>query len=349
MHYYYDRNNPGFAELNPRHPFGILTKQVQIPTLIIDINLLTTPRDLVEYIDSVVSNENCPDFDQIIFDATLDPMRFYQENSFFLNAWAKQYGIKCILAMSQFELQAHTDLIEINYPSWLFVFKNQNLPKLSLGKKGYNFSCLNRAPRTHRLMFYSLIKQRNLLDNFVYTFYDRDPYRGHLLDSNSIRDVRQLSRSSELADLCYQNLLDFPLTWPGDELGVTGTNDHSLNHPAYNNAYCNVVTETSPTVSFTSEKIWKPIAAGQIFYVVGAPGTVTWLKKLGYLTFDDGYDLQDRLEDRLVSIADRIEKQNTNMEQWYKDCQDQISHNYELFHSGAVEANILAPIIELLN
>jgi len=345
QHFRYDYNHSDFVAIQGSQHYTPLLQNVSTTTLVIDINLVNTT-ELPEYLNNVLDKTNLPNFKQIIFDGTQDPVYGYSDKAHILNNWAKEKGIKCFLAMSQFELEPHSDLIEINYPSWLYVFKQQQLPKLTFTEKQYNFSSLNRNPSAHRLLFYSLVKQRGLLDEFVYTFYNRCPYQGHLITPKTFKNLYNLC-SPELATFCLENIKDFPIAWPNDE---QGQNDHSINHPAYQNAYCNIVTETSAAVAFTSEKIWKPIAAGQLFYIVGAPGTNLWLKKLGYFTFDDGYDLQDKLEDRLTSVADRIAKQSKmGIDQWYRDCRDQISHNYELFHSGAVEANILAPIIELLN
>ena len=47
-------------------------------------------------------------FNQIIFDATLDPLNEYIEVVRILNLFAKHKSIKCFLALSQFDLQPHT-------------------------------------------------------------------------------------------------------------------------------------------------------------------------------------------------------------------------------------------------
>jgi hypothetical protein len=57
-----------------------------------------------------------------------------------------------------------------------------------------------------------------------------------------------------------------------------------------------IVTETQFTneVLFVSEKIWKPIRNGHTFLVVGTPGTLSYLRQLGFQTFmpliDERYD-----------------------------------------------------------
>jgi hypothetical protein len=51
-------------------------------------------------------------------------------------------------------------------------------------------------------------------------------------------------------------------------------------------------------VSFISEKIWKPIAAGQAFHVV--VHTNKWLQSLGFYTFDN--NVYDSITDDIQRI-----------------------------------------------
>jgi hypothetical protein len=84
------------------------------------------------------------------------------------------------------------------------------------------------------------------------------------------------------------------------------------------------VTETSALISFTSEKIWKPIASGQLFLVVGSPGTCAWLRKLGFYTFDDEYDIEQNFASRLNLIADVVARRATDTQAWYQQNRFQI-------------------------
>jgi hypothetical protein len=227
----------------------------------------------------------------------------------------------------------------------LFVFKKQSLPEWNPKERSHAFSCLNRNPTFHRLILYTKIKQRNLLDRFIYSFYDRCPYQGHPVTSYQYRGIERFVGEGE-ADLCRQNLQDFPLSWAGETLGA---NDHTISHPAYQDAWCNVVTETSAVVSFTSEKIWKPIAAGQLFLIAGAPGTAAWLKSIGFHTFDDHYDLKINLSTRFDLLVDVIDRHQDDARAWWHANRFHIEHNYHWFRSGNVEKSILEPMINQLN
>jgi len=348
LHWRYNFNTSSFEfiERNLQQHYEPLLKHVHVSTLVIDINLVSAANLLV-YATNVLDQALAAQirFQQIIFDGTQDPVIDYDAKVTILNQFAKKQGIVTYLALSQFSLSKHSHLREINYPSWLFVFKKQSLPQWNDRERSHAFSCLNRNPSFHRLILYTKIKQRGLLDQFIYSFYDRCPYQGHKVTAQRYRGLSDFIGEGE-ANLCLKNLQDFPLSWAGETLG---NNDHTINHPAYQDTWCNIVTETSAVISFTSEKIWKPIAAGQLFLVAGAPNTTAWLRNLGFHIFDDYYDGKISLSSRFDLLVDVIEQHRTDTRDWWYQNRYQIEHNYYLFHSGNVEKKLLEPAISQLN
>jgi hypothetical protein len=344
--YNFNTSNFEFIENDPRQHYEPLLRHVHVPTLVIDINLVSAI-DLLRYASDVLDRALAAQvgFQQIIFDGTQDPVVDYDVKAKLLDQFARDKGILTYLALSQFSLSKHTHLREINYPSWLFVFKKQSLPDWSNRERSHAFSCLNRNPTFHRLILYTKIKKRGLLDQFIYSFYDRCPYQGHTINAYQYRSIKEFVGEEEAA-LCTSNLQDFPLSWADETLGV---NDHTVNHPAYQDTWCNVVTETSAVASFTSEKIWKPIAAGQLFLIAGAPNTASWLRKLGFHTFDDHYDSKLNLSSRFDLLVDVIEKHQHNTRDWWHQNRFHIEHNYYWLRSGNVEKSLLDPIINQLN
>jgi hypothetical protein len=348
LHWRYNFNTTefDFVENNPNQHYEPLLKHVHVPTLVIDINLVQTQK-LQQYVTDVLDRASASQikFDQIIFDGTQDPFVDYRAKVATLEAFTQHKGIPCYLSLSQFDLGTHTHLKEINYPSWLFVFKKQSLPAWNDRPRTHAFSCLNRNPTFHRLVLYTLIKQQELLDNFIYSFYDQCPYQGHKITAYQYRGLEKLV-GDKLAQQCIDNIQDFPISWAGETLG---NNDHSIAHPAYQDAWCNIVTETSALVSFTSEKIWKPIAAGQLFLVMGSPGTCAWLKKLGFYTFDDAYDSKQNFGSRAELLVEQISNHASDTKAWWQANKFQIEHNYHWFKSGNVEKTLLDPIVNQLN
>jgi hypothetical protein len=347
IHWRYNYGSKDFdwVDGNPIQYYQQLMDRIKIPTLIIDINLVGA-NDLELYLNFVLdaaTKDNRPIiFKQLIFDASMDPVYDYDEKVEILNNFVKNKGIPGFLSLSQFEVNYHSHLVEIIHPSWFFNFKKQKLPELNLDQKQWKYSCLNRNPIWHRLMFYTMVKEKNLLDQFVYTFYDQCPYNDTIVNPVFYSENKTEKFFGDYYSKCMKNIPDLPLSWPND---IPGNNDHSLNHDAYINAECNIVTESSTSVSFTSEKIWKPIAAGQIFHVVGSAHTNKWLQSLGFHTFDTGYDsIIDNIQ-RIEAVANLLDKETM----WDRKTLFHVEHNYHWFHSGAVEKAILDPLVVLLN
>ena len=348
LHWRYNFNTLqfDFVENNPQQHYEPLLRHVHVPTLVIDINLVAL-HDLALYIQTVLHQAHTQriHFQQIIFDGTQDPVIDYKEKTVILDQFAQTHGIPTYLALSQFSLHKHTHLIEINYPSWLFVFKKQNLPAWNNRERSHAFSCLNRNPSLHRLVLYTKIKQQGLLPEFIYSFYDRCPYQGHAVTARRYPGLAHMV-GAYTAALCVKNIQDFPLAWNHE---VLGQNDHTISHPAYQDAWCNVVTETSAASSFTSEKIWKPIAAGQLFLVAGAANTTAWLRQLGFHTFEDHHDSSADLNTRLDTVVSVIDQHRHTARDWWHENRFNIEHNFHWFHSGNVERNLVDPIVALLN
>lgn len=346
VHWRFNYGSKSFDQVdgNPIQYYQQLMDQVKTPTLIIDIslvNFINLDTYLNFVLDSASKDNSLSNFKQLIFDASIDPVYDYDEKVKILNNFVKNKGIPGFLSLSQFTLNQHSHLIEIMHPSWFFIFKKQKLPELNLDQKKWKYSCLNRNPSWHRLMFYTMVKEKNLLDQFVYTFYDKCPYNNTKVNIAFYHKNKKFF--SNYYNNCMKSIEDLPLTWPGD---VQGENDHTLNHSAYLNSECNIVTETSATVSFVSEKIWKPIAAGQVFHVAGSAYTNKWLQSFGFHTFDNnGYDSITDDTQRIKKVVELLNGETM----WNKENLSSIEHNYHLFHSGVIEKSILDPLVAILD
>ena len=338
-----------YVKANLAQHCAYLLKDVHVATLVIDISLVKAT-DLKEYVIKVVDQATSEGiyFGQIMFDANLDPVEDHFQQAKILDTFAKESGIRCFLATSRFSTKQYPYLIEVMYPSWLFEFKSHGLPNLDLNdhsKKVFPYSCLNRNPQPHRHILYNLLKRKDLLKHFIYTFYDRCPYTG-----NPIKPTFKTLEHYVGADMAREviaNFSDFPIVWEDND--KKADNDHTINHPAYQSAWCNVVTESHASVPFSSEKVWKPIAAGQLFLVAGPAGICSWLNSLGFETFNDNYDHKIGLLQRFELIVDTIEQHVNDPADWWHANRFKIEHNYHLIRSGKVEKKILDPLVELFN
>ena len=306
------------------------------PTLFMTINR----KHFITQIEPTINIllDQYPQIQQVLFDHTGDPV-YDRKLAGYLNNWARKKGIRTLFATSNWTKQQHSDLIEIFSVNMLITVRSIKTT-LDLSPKKYQYSCLNRNPVWHRLLFYTMLKQRDLLDQSVYTFYDHDPYTGKKLTPEYYFRNKELL--GDYYSECMENIGDFPLSWPDDP---QGENDLGIDHPAYRDTQCNIVTESAADVEFTSEKIWKPIAAGQCFHVVGSAKTNAWLKSFGFETFDLDYDSTVNSITRLEQVVNQL----SNESMWTPENLDKISHNYQLFFSGAVEKTILDPLVALLD
>jgi hypothetical protein len=101
------------------------------------------------------------------------------------------------------------------------------------------------------------------------------------------------------------------VTQPMPRFDMVGSIQHGIDE-----SYLNIVLETyaDSNESFVSEKIFKPIRAGQLFLVQGSVGSVELLRKLGFDVYDDfiEHDFYDndpdwrRRTDLMLEVLDRI-------------------------------------------
>ena len=123
----------------------------------------------------------------------------------------------------------------------------------------------------------------------------------------------------------------------------------NFNETLHLNTFVNVLTETlfeNETI-FLSEKIFKPIKHGQMFFVAGGVGSLQTLRDLGYRVFDhvldNSYDLEPDHTQRWIQLTNSITKaQQQGMAQLFEQCREDLIHNQQLFsHNKASRLNTL--------
>jgi hypothetical protein len=124
-------------------------------------------------------------------------------------------------------------------------------------------------------------------------------------------------------------------------------------HPDwYNQTYSSLVVETKQHGSmFITEKTFKPMAFYHPFQIIGVPGTLTELRKLGFETFDN---LFDESYDSIEDIGTRIDKIINNLQQIKLIPYDNLTieklhHNQaRFFDVNLVKQRMVTEIIEPL-
>jgi hypothetical protein len=137
-----------------------------------------------------------------------------------------------------------------------------------------------------------------------------------------------------------------------DTLTADQHNDHHLHVPAhYTQSYCHIVIEThfDPDQSggvFLTEKTFKPIKHGQMFFVAGPAGSLQTLRDLGYRTFDGildtSYDYDSNNTHRWIKLRNAIVKAQADLPGLFERARSDIEHNQRLFlETKTARLNIL--------
>jgi len=204
---------------------------------------------------------------------------------------------------------------------------NSSLENFKERNRTYFLSCLNRKPRVSRIANYL-----KLIDK---------PYKDHLLLSmyKNISDYQQSDIDSYHDEFLTE---DEQQKWNSLQLPTECDNDLNINHEAYSNSYINLVTEISVRSGeqFVTEKIYKPIASGQMFMLLGSTGSVAHLKQQGYDVFEDiidytrydtAWEWRDKLEG-IHSLLDQIV--DLDWPDIYRQTQHRRLSNITKFYSG---------------
>jgi hypothetical protein len=202
---------------------------------------------------------------------------------------------------SYYELANNT----LYYPYYWYAFlpgpqKHYAAWKLDTSKfaqsRLYSASCLNNLCRYHRIKLLDQFVQKPYFQNILYSF-----------NGTAADDHYDLPEMQTLVAK-YQNLLPLKIDRKDAKYGDDMLR---LDHPGLHDSYLNIVTAHHYDISFLDEKIFKPIATGQIFVTLSGTGTIDLLRKLGFDVFDDiinhDYDNEPDLNMRIDKLVTSID------------------------------------------
>jgi len=125
---------------------------------------------------------------------------------------------------------------------------------------------------------------------------------------------------------------------PDDRLGrINNLDPTDTLHPSmdlYLNCYMEVVPETFyQHFRVFTEKTWKPIVTKTPFLAIATSGYLSYLKDLGFKTFnsliDESYDELDNIDDRVKKVIEVLEHIITNgTKEFYLASQTILDHNF---------------------
>jgi len=195
----------------------------------------------------------------------------------------------------------------------------------------YKLSCMNNIARYHRIENFIKLRKKpyfaELLFHMWY-WYDKKTVKQQCPGPFYNKDI--IKEFESMLPETVDSMNDDP---------------HSINLPAFNDSYINLVTETSifEDTIFISEKTWKPFMSGQFGLWLGNPGTVAHLRSCGFDLFDDifdghSYDLETNLNQRIDLIHSLIDKSMImDVEQIWKETLPRRLANIDRFRSKELE------------
>lgn len=188
--------------------------------------------------------------------------------------------------------------------------------------KDYKFSCINRIPKLERIWFYSKLHQRPFYKDTIATFQNKHPdydsktlfIEGFDYDVEGASPETYYRRIDNETATYFKNVIHktLPHTTEFDTDKNQVFLDRTINHPAFNNAYVNIISEHLYDKTFLSEKTVKPLASAQLFLMAGPRGAVKHLEDMGFDTYrdyidHDHYDHEADWQTRLQKMLDVAE------------------------------------------
>jgi|688.fasta_scaffold186391_2 hypothetical protein len=214
--------------------------------------------------------------------------------------------------------------------------RNHNVAPLEIHNqpRSRDFTALVRLHKPWRAMAMADLHRNNLLNNSYWSYCETVTAPTDLNNSpieiDSIKDLRT-DTENFLAQTPYVS----------DELSNNERNNHSMIVPKYHvDSYCNIVFEThfdadQSSGAFLTEKTYKPIKHGQLFFIAGCAGSLQVLRDQGYRVFDRVLDnTYDRIEnntERWQRLCTAIKESQHRLADRFSTVQEDIEHNQRLF------------------
>jgi len=215
-------------------------------------------------------------------------------------------------------------------------------------KREREFTVLNRLHKSWRATAMADLMSKHLLDNSYWSYCET----GELIDSENPIEID-----------CFPNLRSTTLKfleqgpYVSDELTQSERNNHSRLDPKYYmNSYCNIVMETHFDAdgchgTFLTEKTFKPIKHGQLFFIAGPAGSLDILREMGYRVFDDildnSYDTNVCSTMRWEMLCNAIAEAQSDLPRLFELARADIEHNQQLFMQS--KAKRLNRVIRKIN
>jgi hypothetical protein len=234
-----------------------------------------------------------------------------------------------------------------DFEFWYYQRNQVSAPlKIHHQQREREFTVLTRLHKSWRALIMTDLMHLGMLDNSYWSYCES----GKFIDTDC---------PIKIGKFIYDSTEKFLKLAPyiSDELDHDQRNDHSILVPKYYvNSYCNIVMETHFDAdqsggTFLTEKTFKPIKHGQLFFIAGPAGSLQLLRKLGYRVFDgildNSYDQEPDHTQRWLKLSKAICHAQEHLHELFNNALADIQHNQQLFQ--ATKTNRLNSLIKEIN
>ena len=228
--------------------------------------------------------------------------------------------------------------------------RNRASPALKIHNESRerDFTVLNRLHKSWRALAMADLKSLDLLNKSYWSYCESGVF-------DDTECPIEIDAIAGLRTATEEFLRRAP--YISDELDHDQRNDHSTLVPKYHiNSYCNIVMEThfdadQSSGAFLTEKTFKPIKHGQMFFIAGPAGSLQVLRDLGYRVFDhvldNSYDQETDHTQRWMALTRAMYFAQPELPQLFDQCRADIEHNQQLFQAN--KADRLNTLIKEIN
>jgi len=223
------------------------------------------------------------------------------------------------------------------WAQWLIDSTNKKYPAIT-SEKTHSLGCLNGHARPHKIANFLKLKEKSYWKNTSMSFFIKG-------DAATRPDDLKLT----IGEKDEWNKIKASLPEPVISMRM-------LDLPQLTNSYLHLVVETtvSPYDVFTTEKTWRPIAAGVPFVMLSNPGTMNCLKQLGVDIYNDiidhkYYDTEKNARirlDKLHAVVDDLMAQG--IDKIYNQLSYRVVANQTKFFNSEFSQSYLQTLIDTI-
>ena len=195
-------------------------------------------------------------------------------------------------------------------------FAKYYLEKVQSKNKDYLF--YNGKLRPHRLYAVSELDRYNVLNNGIVSLTATEYTNGVVSLQECVNELNKHNAGSLHLDNFVKNFKPMILDIPADKFSLDVINETNFNH--YGNTYFSVISETTVSRRFITEKIYKAIYNLHPFVIVGSAKMLELLRQQGYYTFEELFD------ESYDNELDHVKRIDLVVQQIVKFCNMPASH-----------------------